>query len=177
MRHGPSPLALWPVLNDDSVETSLGVATSVTHNPVEVSRPSSATERFGYLVAIAVNIAMLVIANNILAWGWLPFLTADFNQLLWLIDLSFLASIAVNATYLAYDPPWLKSVCQIGLGGISLAVAVRTYQVFPFDFSASQFNWEPLARVVIVITFIATLIAMVTEMVKLARGFDSAKQE
>jgi hypothetical protein len=126
--------------------------------------------RFGYIVAIAINVVMLVIANNILAWGWLPFLTADFEQLLWLINLSFLATIAANVIYLAYDAPWFKSVCQIGLGGITVAVAVRTYQVFPFDFSNSQFNWEPVTRFVIVLTVIGTVIGMIVEVVKLARG-------
>jgi hypothetical protein len=126
--------------------------------------------RFGYIVAIVINVVMLVIVNNILEWGWLPFLTADFGQLIWLIDVSLLATIAVNAIYLVYDAPWFKSVCQIGLGGITIAVAVRTYQVFPFDFSASQFNWEPLARFVIVLAVIGTVIGMIVEMVKLARG-------
>ncbi len=144
----------------------------------QLERPRNRTAaHFGYVVAIVVNIAMLVIANNILEWGWLPFLTTDFAQVLPLIDLSLLATIAVNATYLIHDPPWFKSVCQIGLGGITLAVAVRMYQVFPFDFSSSQFNWEPLARFVIALTFIATLIAIVTEMVKLARGFATVGQE
>ena len=134
-----------------------------------------ATVGFGYVVAIAINIAMLVIANNILEWGWLPFLTTGFAQVLPLIDLSLLATIAVNATYLAHDPPWFKSVCQVGLGGISLAVALRMYQVFPFDFSSSQFNWEPLARFVILLTVIATLIAMISELVKLVRGQANSK--
>jgi hypothetical protein len=136
---------------------------------IDIVKPKTAVQ-FGYMVAIAVNIAMLVIANNILAWGWVPFLTADFEQVLWLINLSLLATIAVNVVYLAYDAPWFKSVCQIGLGGITIAVAVRTYQVFPFDFSASQFNWEPVARFVIVLTVIGTVITMITALVRLARG-------
>jgi hypothetical protein len=136
---------------------------------IDIVKPKAAVQ-FGYMVAIAVNIAMLVIANNILAWGWVPFLTADFEQVLWLINLSLLATIAVNVVYLAYDAPWFKSVCQIGLGGITIAVAVRTYQVFPFDFSDSQFNWEPVARFVIVLTVIGTVITTITALVRLARG-------
>jgi hypothetical protein len=119
---------------------------------------------------------MLIIANNILEWGWLPFLTEDFGQVLWLIDLSLLATIAVNAIYLAYDPWRFKSVCQIGLGGISIAAAVRTYQVFPFDFSSSRFNWEPVARFVLVLTVVATAIAMVTDAVRLVRGVEPPRK-
>jgi len=143
----------------------------------QLERPSArTTAHFGYVVAIIVNVAMLVIANNILEWGWLPFLTADFAQVLPLIDLSLLATIAANVAYLAHDPPWFKSVCQIGIGGISLAVALRMYQVFPLDFSSSQFDWEPMARFVILLTAIATLIAMVAELAKLIRGEPVSKR-
>ncbi len=140
---------------------------STLQSQVVKARP---TVRFGYIVAIAVNIAMLVIVNNILAWGWLPFLTADFEQLLWLINLSLLATIAANVVYLAYDAQWFKSVCQIGLGGITVAVAVRTYQIFPFDFSEATFNWEPVARFVLILTVIGTLIGIGVEFGRLARS-------
>lgn len=135
-----------------------------------------AATRFGYMVAIIVNAAMLVVANNILDWGWLPFLTDDFGRLLWIIDFSLLASIVVNAIYLGYDPAWFKSACQIGLGGISLAVAIRMFQVFPFDFSGYQFNWEPLTRFVIFLAIVGTGIAIVSEVAKLARGSSSKPQ-
>jgi hypothetical protein len=126
--------------------------------------------RFGYAVAIVLNVASLVIANNILDWGWLPFLTNDFGRILWLLDISFLSAILVNSIYLGCDPPWFKSVCQIGLGGISMAVAIWTYQVFPFDFTGYQFDWEPVTRFVIVLTMVGVGIAIVSEVVKLARG-------
>ena len=32
-------------------------------------------KRFGYVVAIGVNLVMLFVVQNILEWGWLPFLT------------------------------------------------------------------------------------------------------
>ena len=41
-----------------------------------------------------------------------------------LVAFSQLATILVNLVYLVYDPAWFKSVCQIGLGAISLAVSL-----------------------------------------------------
>jgi hypothetical protein len=51
-----------------------------------------------------------------------------------------------------------------------MLVAIRTYQVFPFDFSAYQFDWERLARFVIVLSMVAIGIGIVVEAVKLVRS-------
>jgi hypothetical protein len=122
----------------------------------------------GYLVAIAVNTALLYVANNLLAWDVLPFLTSEFGQVLWLIDLSLLATIIVNIVFLGFDPAWLKSVCQIALGGISMAVAFRMYQVFPFDFTSSRFDWGWTTRFVMVLTMVGIATGIVVELIKLA---------
>lgn len=140
-----------------------------TQPPVDAVRTRPVATRLGYTMAILVNAAMLVIANNILDWGWPPFLADDFGRILWLLDLSFLGAIMVNVIYLGYDPPWFKSVSQIGLGLISMAVAIRTFQIFPFDFSGYQFNWEPVARFVIVLTMVGVGITIIVEAAKLTR--------
>jgi len=67
-------------------------------------------KRIGYAVAIACNVALLVIANNILDWGWLPWLTEDFARVLPVMNVSFGASIAANAVYLLYDRPGFRPV-------------------------------------------------------------------
>jgi hypothetical protein len=133
---------------------------------------SPGTKRFGYLVAVAVNIVMIVVANNILEWGWLPFLTEDFASLLWLINISLGATILANIVYMSFDPPWFKSLTRIGLNLISLIVTIRMLQVFPFDFSGYQFDWEIVTRVVLILAIIGTAIAVVVETVKLATGWD-----
>ena len=148
---------------------------STTTPQVTLPKVGPASRRFGYVMAILVNAAMLFVANSVLDWSWPPFLTEDFGQVLWLIDLSLLASIAVNSMYLGYDPPWFKSVCQIGLNLITIVVTIRMYQVFPFDFSAYEFNWEMLTRVVMVIGIVGTGIAIVVEFLKLARVAASPK--
>jgi hypothetical protein len=126
--------------------------------------------RSGYVVAIAVNVVMLYVVNNLLAWDILPFLTSDFGRVLWLIDISLLATIVVNFIYVAYDQSWFRSLTQVGLNLISLVVAVRMYQVFPFDFSGSSFDWTQIARVVIIFTILGTAIGAVVEAVKLVRA-------
>jgi len=135
---------------------------------------SSATRRFGYGVAIVANIVMLVIVNNILEWGWLPWLTDDWSDLAPLASFSIIATIIVNAAYLAYDSAWFKSLTQVGLLVISWFVMIRIYQVFPFDFSTYSFNWEALTRAVLIIAMVGIGIGLIVELVKLARSATEA---
>ena len=130
-----------------------------------------AAKRFGYLAAALVNLALLVVVNNLLGWGWLPFLTADFGGLLWMIDISLGASTLLNLIYLAYDPAWFKSVTQMGLNLISIWVTAQLYQVFPFDFSAYRFDWAILIRAALILVILATSFATVVELVRFLRSF------
>ncbi len=137
---------------------------------LEKPRPTAGARRFGYMVAIVINVIMLVVVNNILEWGWFSFLTEDFESMIPLINISLVATILANGVYLAYDPAWFKSSSQMVLNLISLIVTIRMYQVFPFDFSASQFDWEPIVRVVIILGIVGTGLAVVVELVKATRA-------
>jgi hypothetical protein len=143
---------------------------TVTRQTPMVTTTSDVARRSGYVIAIAVNVVMLYVVNNLLAWNILPFLTDDFGRVLWLIDVSLLATIMVNFVYVAYDQRWFRSLGQIGLNLISLVVAVRMYQVFPFDFTGSTFDWTQIARVVIIFTILGTAIGAMVEAFKLARA-------
>lgn len=143
---------------------------TVTRQTPMASTTRDVARRSGYAIAIAVNVVMLYVVNNLLAWEILPFLTDDFGRVLWLIDISLLATIMVNLVYLAYDRSWFRSLGQIGLNLISLVVAVRMYQVFPFDFSSSTFDWTQIARVVIIFTILGTAIGAIVEAPKLVRA-------
>lgn len=129
-------------------------------------QPPSTARRSGYAVAVGVNIALLMIVNNLLDWGWPRFLTNEFERVLPWVNVSLGATIVVNLLYMAYDTDWFKSAWQVVLSLISLAVLVRTYRVFPFDFS--DFTWpvETLTRTVMWIVGGALVIAIVVEGIK-----------
>ncbi len=134
------------------------------------TRQSPAARRFGYVVAAAVNGALLYVVNNLLAWDVLPFLTDDFDRVVPIVSFSLGAAIVVNLAYVIYDSGWFKSLSQIGLAGISMAATVRMYQVFPFDYSAYEFDWATLTRVVLILAMVGIAISIVVEVVKLATG-------
>lgn len=138
---------------------------------VATRRPGT---RVGYVVAIMVNVAALVVVNNLLTWDPLPFLTERFAAVLPLINLSLVATIVINTAWLWYDVPWFASLGQLITLSLSLAATLRLYRVFPFDFTAYAFDWALLTRAGLILAMVGVGIAMVVEVVKLgatiARG-------
>jgi len=132
------------------------------------SNRSHPARRFGYLVAVMVNVILWFLVNARPGWRTLPFLTEGFPDVLWLVNLSLATSAAVNVVYLGYDRAWLKSVCQIGVSAIGLAAAIRMLQVFPFDFSSSAFPWTAVTRLLLILAIFGSVVAVLVELVKLA---------
>ena len=131
-------------------------------------RPPADPRRAGYCIAIAFSAALLFVLNARPGWQAMPFLTSDTGQVLWLVNLSLAAGIAANAVYLAYDPPWLKSLGDLTTTGIGLAAAIRIWQVFPFALSS---GWSIAVRVLLVVAIAGSCIALVVQIVSLARWF------
>lgn len=134
--------------------------------PLQTPRPG---RRVGYAVAAVLNGVLLYVVDNLLAWDLLPFLTDDFSRVLWILDLSLLASLLVNLAWTWFDPIWFKGTTRIALIAIGLAVTVRMWNVFPFDFSAYSFDWETVARVLLVIGGVGLSIGILVEFVDLVR--------
>jgi hypothetical protein len=130
-------------------------------------KQSASARRIGYGVAVVANVIGLLIVNNILDWGWISWLTDDFETLLPIINLSLVASIVVNLAYILYDAKWFKALCEAVLVTISLVVAIRIWRVFPFDFSAYSSNWEAVTRAILVFAIIGMSIALIVNLVRL----------
>lgn len=136
------------------------------HSTSSAARPR---RKIGYLVSVIVNAILWILVNVRPGWRELTFLTEEFSTVLWLVNLSLVASALVNAVYLVYDPAWFKSVSQIGVLSIGLAATVRMWQVFPFDFSGSSIPWAGLTRVLFVIAIFGSVVGIIAELVKLAK--------
>ena len=135
--------------------------------PARRSNPKPTTRRVGYLVTAVVNGAMLWVANHLLGWGWPPFLTNSFEDLLPWVNVSLVAAIAVNLLWTWRDPAWFKHLAQLVLNAISLVVIVRSWQIFPLDFTGYWSGWEALARVALGIACFGVVIDSVTRIVGL----------
>ena len=125
--------------------------------------------RFGYTIAIAVNVVMIFVVNNILEWGWLPFLTEDFASVVPWINFSLFASILANVIYLFDDGVIVKGLGQISINVISVFVSYQILRVFPFDFSEYDFNWGIVTRILLILAMVGAGIGAFTEAAKLLR--------
>jgi hypothetical protein len=130
---------------------------------------SLAVRRVGYVIAAAVNGALLYLVDVWPGWQALPFLTEDTRQVLGLVNLSLIVGLVANVVYLLHDAPWLASLGGLVTTGIGLAVLVRILQVFPFAFRGSGFDVSFLVRFVLVVAIVGSAIGIVVQLVSLVR--------
>lgn len=135
----------------------------------EAKRPSTGSRRAGYVVAVAINAAMLWLIHVWPGWDALPFLSADFDTVLWLVDLSLAVTIAANLVYLARDPRWLTAAGAIVTTAVGLVAVVRMVQVFPFDLGESGV-WPVVFRVLLWVALVGSVIGIVANLVTLVRA-------
>ena len=136
-------------------------------------RPSTASRRAGYVTAAAINGVLLWLIHGWPGWDAVPFLTADFESVLWLVDLSIVVTIAVNLIYLVRDPKWLTASGAVVTTVIGFAAAVRMLQVFPFDLGDSDV-WPVVFRVLLWIAIIGAGIGIIANLVALVRARSTA---
>jgi hypothetical protein len=124
-------------------------------------------KHLGYGIAVVINVVMLIVVLNILDWGWLSFLTDEFVEVVPWIALSLVASIIVNLIYQFNDTVLVKSTGQIGTNLISIFVTYQVFRVFPFDFSAFDFDPGTVLRVVLILAMVGSAIGVFVEALKL----------
>jgi hypothetical protein len=126
--------------------------------------------RFGFGIAIVVNAVLLYVVQNLTSWDVLPFLTTEFDSLVPWISLSLIVSIVAYLLYMVNDDYRLRSVGDMVTNLVSLVVTWRIFQVFPFDFSAYEFNWDLVARIVLILAIVGTFAGAIAAVTKLATG-------
>jgi hypothetical protein len=125
--------------------------------------------RAGYVAAAAVNGILLWLIHVWPGWDAVPFLTADFELVLWLVDLSLVVAIVLNLVYLVRDPRWLTAAGAVVTLVVGLAGAVRMLQVFPFDFGGSDF-WPMVVRILLWVGIAGSVIGIVANVGTLVRA-------
>lgn len=132
------------------------------------TRPSRAARTFGYTIAVIVNVTLLYLVNVRPGWQVVPFLTEDTRQVLALFNLSLVVGIVTNLVYVLYDAPRWKTLWDLVANGISLAVLIKVWAVFPFAFDAQE--WTIVARTVVVVAMVGTAIAMLVQAISMTGG-------
>jgi hypothetical protein len=128
-------------------------------------RPSVGARRAGYVIAVLLNAALLVLVNRWPGWEALPFLTTDTRLVIAVVNASVLVNLAANLVYLARDPRWLKALGDTLTTAVGLVAMVRIWQVFPFDFGDSSVDWTLLARVALGLGIVGAAIGVIVNAV------------
>lgn len=125
--------------------------------------------RFGYAVAIALNIAFIFVINEWPGWSSVPFLTDDTEVVIPILNAALVISIVVNAMYLIADPRWLRALGDAVTAAVSFIVIIVTLRVFPFDFSAYTFDWTLLVQVLLGVGLVGCLVGVIANLVTFVR--------
>ena len=124
-------------------------------------RPSVGARRFGYLLAVLINAAFLYGINELPGWQKVPFLTGDTVLVLDVVNASIVVNLLANAVYAVADPRWLKALGDAVTAAIGCYVLVRLWQVFPFDFGGTTADWALVARCVLAVGIVGSVIGVV----------------
>lgn len=128
----------------------------------------------GYLASATANLIALWIIAHVVEWGWPAFVTAELDGLMGIITVSMLAAVAADLLWFWRDPPPLRHGVQVLLNAITFVVMVRTWQVFPFDFTGYADWWETATRVLLGVGIFGVITDTITQLVKLARDVTPA---
>lgn len=132
-------------------------------------RSSPLTRRIGYAVAVAVNLALLLLTLVWPGWQVVPFLTPAAAEVIPVFVASLIAGMAVNVVNLIADNRVLWSMGEIVGAIFAFAVALRLWQVFPFDFGSSMFDWTLFVRLLLALAMFGCAVAVITHIVRLVR--------
>lgn len=117
-----------------------------------------------FIGAIIANVILLYIVNNLLSWN-LSFIAPSFQDVLWIFNISIVATIIGNIIFLIYHPGWFRSIIRIILNILGFMVAYYLYTVFPF---ISSNNWVIYSvKFALIVVMVVMVIVTIVEVVKL----------
>jgi hypothetical protein len=134
---------------------------------VLLERNRKREEKSEYISAIIVSLIFLYVVNNLLNWH-IYFITNAFNEVLWIINLSIIATIIGNALLLLYNPERFRHVVKIIINIISFIAVYIVYKVFPFNFYNTFYNWA--FNILLILAIIGIAIATIVEIYLLVTG-------
>ena len=127
---------------------------------------STRVNRIGYVVAILINVAGLVVLHVWPGWDDIPVLTDDARSVLGVVDTALVVGILVNLVQLIRNPGWPTAAGSLVTTVVGLIAMVRILQVFPFDLSS---GWATVARVVLVVGIVGAVLGLLALVVSLVR--------
>ena len=143
---------------------------------IDKSSVPTAGQRIGFAFVIFILIAFMVFVNNLQSPYLLfarNFITEDFDQCLWAINLSLAVSIFVNFIFMFYYPSWFRHLMQVVMNIFSLVSTFVFYRIFPLALPSTLF--EQLIKGLLIFIMAVTVIGTIVEVVHTVRKLASVK--
>jgi hypothetical protein len=138
---------------------------AVSGRQPEEEIPPAAARYVADIVATVIGLVVMH-AHDV----WRPLLggivTAEWADVLWVVNLTSAVRIAGNAALVATRPLWLRRLVEVvntATGVIGLAVFVR---VFPFDFGALAPGADGMLRATLAIALFGVIVATLVQLVR-----------
>jgi hypothetical protein len=131
----------------------------------EKHESSPAIRKFGYVMAIFVNIILFYVFNNLLNWH-ISFLTDAFTACVWILNISILSTMAANIFFIAFDEKWFRHLLHLILNIIGLIFTISLYTIFPFSFSQDTAH---IVKILLIIMIFFSVISVLVETIKFVR--------
>ena len=110
---------------------------------------------------------LIYVVQNLEQWDVVPFLTGEFGEVVPWITFSLITGAFVQLGYVLFEGRAVRSAGEVVTDLITIVVTWRVFTVFPFDFSAYDFPWGVLARIVLVVAIVGASAAVVLNITKL----------
>jgi len=124
------------------------------------SRIKKEISKSDYIISIIFNLILLYIFNNLLNWH-VYFITNALNSVLWIINLSIIATIIINSLLFLYDPEWFRHLMKIFLNVFAFIAVYFLFTVFPFNFNNFYINWG--LKILLIVGMMGIVIAFLEE--------------
>jgi len=135
---------------------------------MSVSRGPSGARRFGYFISIVVNFVILFAANNLHRWT-VPFLTEDFSEALWAVNLSLGVAIFIHFIFMFFDRRWFKSFMQAIANVFSLISVYVFREVFPLELSDSMHRMVNVGLIILMGLIVLSVVVELSNSIKFYR--------
>jgi hypothetical protein len=122
--------------------------------------------RLGYLLAVLVNAAGLVVLHRWPGWEKISALTGSTRSVLGIVDIALIVGVVVNVAQLLRSPSWPTAAGSLVTTAVGLAATVRILQVFPFDLSD---GWSTVVRVMLIVGIVGSCLGIIAQLVSLLR--------
>jgi hypothetical protein len=132
-------------------------------------RPAPAARRFGYALAIVLNVVFWYLIHRQPGWDVVPFLTQDTTRVLPFVDASIFAAIGVNVVFLVRDSRLVKAMGDLTTSLVSLLAMIRIWQVWPFHFTGGWHGSQWLVYVGLAVATFGVAVGSIVAFVTLLR--------